>query len=235
MSERWIEKANLPENRVTEVVMSDYKPIFKRELESMGILVKVPKRIDSVQGSEAYHADMSVCHLGGTEVFYANELDEKVTAERPLLNLCIFGENVLCHTKKAYQPILAVLRERKKNILHTNQSYAKCSTAVVGENAVITADAGICKICGMNDIDVLKISQGDILLDGYAYGFIGGCCGLIDKDTLVFSGNVKLHRDYENIKAFARNYHVELVSLGNEKLYDIGGILPLKELKNVEK
>ena len=69
----------------------------------------------------------------------------------------------------------------------------------------------------------------DIQLDGYDYGFIGGCCGFIDKNTLVFSGNVKLHKNYEDIKAFAGNYKVDVVSLSNEMLYDIGGILPVKE------
>ena len=90
----------------------------------------------------------------------------------------------------------------------------------------------IYKICVANQIDVLKISVGDILLDGYAYGFIGGCCGLVSKDTLAFSGNVGLHRDFENMRDFTRNHHVELYSLTNEKLYDIGGILPIKEIGN---
>ena len=137
---------------------------------------------------------------------------------------------MICNTKTAYKPALKLLKE--KIILHTNQRYAKCCCAVVGENALITSDNGIYKICLANKIDVLKISVGDILLDGYAYGFIGGCCGFISKNTLAFSGNVKLHKNYTDIRDFARNYHVELYSLTNGKLYDIGGILPIKEIYN---
>ena len=228
--EQFLKNPNLPENMVSEVMLSDYKPEFKRELERMGIKATVPKMIENIEGSERYHADMSVLHIGGDKFLYADKLSEEVTAEKPLLNICILGENVICNTKTAYKPALEMLKDKK--IIHTNQRYAKCCCAVISENAVITSDNGIYKICVANQIDVLKISVGDILLDGYAYGFIGGCCGLIAKDTLVFSGNVGLHRDFENMRDFARNHHVELYSLTNEKLYDIGGILPIKEIGN---
>ena len=225
--ERFLKNPNLPENAVSEVMISDYKPEFKSELERMGIKVTVPKAIENIRGSERYHADMSVLHIGGNQFLYAAELNEQVTAEQPLLNICIFGNNVICNTKTVYKPALEMLKNRR--IIHTNQRYAKCCCAVAGENAVITSDNGIYKICLANQIDVLKISVGDILLDGYAYGFIGGCCGLIAKDTLAFSGNVKLHKDFANMRDFARNHHIELYSLTNEKLYDIGGILPIKQ------
>ena len=228
--EQFLKNPNLPENMVSEVMLSDYKPEFKRELERMGIKATVPKMIENIEGSERYHADMSVLHIGGDKFLYADKLSEEVTAEKPLLNICIFGENVICNTKTAYKPALEMLKDQK--IIHTNQRYAKCCCAVISENAVITSDNGIYKICVANQIDVLKISVGDILLDGYAYGFIGGCCGLVSKDTLAFSGNVGLHRDFENMRDFTRNYHVELYSLTNEKLYDIGGILPIKEIGN---
>lgn len=225
--ERFLKNPNLPENAVSEVMISDYKPEFKSELERMGIKVTVPKAIENIRGSERYHADMSVLHIGGNQFLYAAELNEQVTAEQPLLNICIFGNNVICNTKTVYKPALEMLKNRR--IIHTNQRYAKCCCAVAGENAVITSDNGIYKICLANQIDVLKISVGDILLDGYAYGFIGGCCGLIAKDTLAFSGNVKLHKDFANMRDFARDHHIELYSLTNEKLYDIGGILPIKQ------
>ena len=226
--ERFLKNANLPECRVSEVIISDYKPVFKRELEGMGIRVTVPKAIELITGSERYHADMSVLHTGENRFFYADELEEKVTAQKPLLNICLFGKNVICNTKTAYKPVLESLRE--KSILHTNQRYAKCSCAVIGENALITSDRGIYEICLQNKIDVLQISAGDIELDGYAYGFIGGCCGFISKNTLAFTGNVELHRDFENMRDFAKNYGVELYSLSNGQLYDIGGIIPVKEI-----
>ena len=53
-----------------------------------------------------------------------------------------------------------MLEKDGKRILHTNQSYAKCSSAVVGENAIITSDESIYRVCIENKIDVLKISVG---------------------------------------------------------------------------
>ena len=82
--ERWIKNANLPQNKVSEVIISDYKPIFKEVLERMGIKVIVPKAIEGIKGAEKYHADMSVLHIGQDKFFYADRLNEKVTAQKPL-------------------------------------------------------------------------------------------------------------------------------------------------------
>ena len=54
--ERFLKNPNLPENAVSEVMISDYKPEFKSELERMGIRVTVPKIIKNIEGSERYHA-----------------------------------------------------------------------------------------------------------------------------------------------------------------------------------
>ncbi len=229
---KWVQRPNLPEARVCEVIMSDYRPAFKSELEKAGIRVRVPKRLPMIDGAEAYHADMSNCYLGNGRLWTADMLDSPVTAKMPLLNICIVGRYVICHTKKAYRPILAVLQSEGMTILHTNQGYAKCACAVVGENAIITADPSIIRLCRAEGIDVLPVSQGDIALDGYPYGFIGGCCGMLDPHTLAFSGNIALHRDYHNIRSFARNYGISLYSLTNTPLYDIGGILPIRNAEN---
>ena len=67
--ERWIKNANLPQNKVSEVIISDYKPIFKEVLEGMGIKVTVPKVIEEIKGAEKYHADMRVLHIGEDKFF----------------------------------------------------------------------------------------------------------------------------------------------------------------------
>ena len=61
------------------------------------------------------------------------------------------------------------------------------------------------------------------------YGFIGGCCGLIDKDLMLFNGNLKSHRNYNEINSFLSNYKIKVLSVGDYPLTDIGGILPLLE------
>ena len=76
-------------------------------------------------------------------------------------------------------------------------------------------------------IDVLKISAGHIMLDGYDYGFIGGCCGKISSGAIAFCGDLKTHPDSDNICGFLGNYGIKAVSLGSGQLYDTGGILPI--------
>ena len=78
-------------------------------------------------------------------------------------------------------------------------------------------------------MDALLINEHGILLDGYDYGFIGGCCGLIDKDVLAFTGALDSLRCAPQIRAFLEKHHVKPVELTRNQMVDIGGILPLKE------
>ena len=60
-----------------------------------------------------------------------------------------------------------------------------------------------------------------------SYGFIGGATGLIAPDMLAVNGDLKTHPDYNNIVDFCKNYHVDIISLKNGSIYDIGSILPI--------
>ena len=243
MKKNFIQKPNIPDSRAECVIMSDLVPQAVQELERCGIKIIVSHKLPGINGAEAFHADMSFCHVGDKEFFTSSDIptasaqalldtgacltytDVPVTAAVPSLNVCILGSNVLCNTRTADKKLLQRLTEKNYNIIHTNQGYTKCCTAIVNENAVITSDPSIHKICLKNHIDVLMVTCGHIGLYGYDYGFIGGTCGLIDKDTLVFCGDITLHPDYRNIKAFSLSYGVNLYSLCSLPLYDIGGIV----------
>lgn len=237
---------NLPKSLVTDVIMSGNKYELVYELiNNYHINVLSPSPLKNIDGSEKYHADMSVCHLGKNKIITDRNNTElisglkalgaevllcgNISAEYPKLNVCFVKNKIICNKNKAEQKILDFCLEKDIKILHTKQSYSACSTAVVNENAVITADKSIYELCMKNKIDVLKIREGYIELQGYKYGFIGGCCGLIDKNLMVFSGDILSHPDYYEIKAFASNYGVNIQPLSKNALYDIGGILPIKE------
>ncbi len=246
MQEQFVIHPNLPESTVSCAILSGQKTELVRELHRCGVRVISTSGLPSVSGSERDHADMCLCHIGGQEIMVSCNLPSEirqalcmegfrltetltpVIAPRPLLNVCLLGKLALCHRNKTESLLLDFLSAHRYTIVHTNQAYARCSTAILGPKAVITADPGIAQICIRNGIDVLPISSGHIMLEGYHYGFIGGCCGLLSRDILAFSGNIKKHPDYDNIKAFAGNYHISLLSLSDKPLYDIGGILPLK-------
>ena len=115
---------------------------------------------------------------------------------------------------------------RGYGLINVKQGYAKCSCAAVSDHAIITADNGIIRSLEDNPIDVLSIGKGSIRLDGADTGFIGGASGY-DKDrkTLYFCGNIKEHPDYNSIKRFCNEQDTQIVSLNDDHLTDIGGII----------
>ena len=106
------------------------------------------------------------------------------------------------------------------------QGYTKCSTALLGERAAITADSGIAKALKLNGVSVLKIrnSPDAVSLEGYDYGFIGGACGCFES-TVYFCGDIRLHPQGEEIVSFCRAAGFSVCCLSDKKLTDIGGIL----------
>ena len=110
-----------------------------------------------------------------------------------------------------------------KTIVNVKQGYTKCSTAKISEKAIITADKGIARAASLNGIDVLTISEGNILLDGYDTGFIGGACGSFD-DKIYFCGDISSHPDGNKIKDFCKKHKKTCISLSNEPLFDVGSL-----------
>jgi 2-hydroxy-3-keto-5-methylthiopentenyl-1-phosphate phosphatase len=44
---------------------------------------------------------------------------------------------------------------------------------------------------------------------------------------LAVNGNIKLHPDFEKIIEFCKKYDVEVVSLNNGEIVDVGSIIPV--------
>lgn len=192
-----------------------------------------------------YHPDMFCFNLEKNKWIFYEEIYKKnkkitdklnldiIMAENPVsceyphdigLNAAMFGDNLICNIERTNEKILDYAKQTKKNIIGVKQGYAKCSVCIVDESSIITSDESVYKKASQNNINVLLIQKGHINLDGYDCGFIGGCSGLINKNKLAFTGNIKLHPDYENIKSFCGGRGVEAVSLSKEKLYDYGSI-----------
>jgi len=113
--------------------------------------------------------------------------------------------------------------------INVNQGYSKCSVCVINENAIITSDLGIAKKCDLFGIDVLVIDDSCISLNGVSHGFIGGSSGLISPELLAVNGNIKLHKNYDNISNFCNKYNVNIISLHCGEIEDIGSIICLTE------
>lgn len=135
-------------------------------------------------------------------------------------------EDYFIHNLKFTDPNLLDLVKNKK-LINVNQGYTNCSVLKVNEKAFITSDKGIYKELIKENFDVLLIPPGDIILDGFDYGFIGGAGGLISDNTLVFFGSLDKFVYGTLIKNFLKKYNINPIYLSNNKLHDRGSILYL--------
>ncbi len=141
-------------------------------------------------------------------------------------NAARIGKNLFCYEKYTDNQILEYCNENNIKIINTKQGYAKCSICIISDDAIITSDKNIALQAEKNNIDVLMIvNDNKIKLIGFDNGFIGGATGLIRKDVLVVNGNINLHTDAEKILSFSKKHNVEIISLNDEDITDIGSIL----------
>ena len=149
------------------------------------------------------------------------------------LNQANVGNFIFGNSKACAEEILKYADNHSYSYISTKQGYAKCSTLVLNEKAIITADDSIRNIAKELEIDVLKITNGsnEIQLDGYDYGFIGGASAVYNK-TVFFFGNVSLHTNAKEIRAFCENHGFSILSLSNSQLVDVGGAFILPCVKN---
>jgi len=125
------------------------------------------------------------------------------------------------------EKLLFYLKKSGIELIDIKQGYSKCSMAVVDEKAIITSDYPIYKQLSKLDIDVLHIRPGYIKLEGLNYGFIGGTCGNLSKDSIAISGNFENHPDKENIFNFLKKHRKNLIILDDNQIVDLGTIICL--------
>lgn len=111
-------------------------------------------------------------------------------------------------------------------LVNVAQGYTGCSTCKIGDSAVITADTTIYNAAKSNGLDALLISAGNIRLDGFDTGFIGGAsffCG----GVLYLFGNLKAHPDGDKIRNFCLLHNTEICELSDSELIDYGSVITL--------
>jgi len=250
MGGHFVAEPNLPRGTVKTVFLGDkYIRALKKGLMSLGISVIGVPQNSGVPEPVAYHADMSLCHLGGDTLAVAAEIYDEfikrapeqlklIKGERKLrpeyphdigFNACLIGDRLLHNTEYTDKSIATLARENRLRSYHVNQGYSKCSVCVLTRNRIITADAGIHSQCEAIGIQSLLIESGSIGLDGYDTGFIGGCCGKISSDKIAFTGVLKLLKNEKRILNFIWDSCIEAVFLTDKPVFDVGSIIPIEE------
>jgi hypothetical protein len=240
---------NLPQNRVTHVILgSKYKKTAER-LNKINIsVIHVPDNKDVLPALSG-HADLSICHLGGSRLLlskstegFAPELSkygfDVTVSEKPSdksypddvgLCACILNNYLFHNIKYTDKGLINSALANGIKPLNVKQGYTKCSVCVVDDRHIITEDKSIQKAAEAIGISCLLISPGYIRLDGFDYGFIGGATGKLNKNILAFTGRLSSHPDKQKIYDYLESCGVEPFFLSEEPIYDVGSILPVIE------
>ncbi len=132
---------------------------------------------------------------------------------------CMFAK---CDTVSPY--LLDRARELGLETVDVRQGYPACTVLKLSESEAITADRGMARTLAERGISVTLIENGDIELPPYEYGFIGGTAGVFE-NKVYFLGDPRTHRSYPLIESACSRAGLEIVSLGDGRLIDLGGIL----------
>ncbi len=211
------------------LVMSCLYPCFCEELAARGYHILPTKSVDIFHRPERLHVDMQLLKIED-RLFTLNDCLQPLGRNYPdnvRLNCLYFGNRLYAKLSAADESVLAFCRERNIELINVRQGYTRCSTLVIAENAVVTADKTIEKALRRSGAEVLLIEAGDIRLEGFSYGFIGGA-GFADNGVTYFFGDITKHPDYGRIEAFCRKHHSKIeIVCKKEPLTDIGGVVIL--------
>ena len=230
---------------MSSFVISNKYPCFADELSKMGHNVIYSDTVKAFPQPEQAHADMQILTINNT-VFVLQECEKlKTLPYKENLIICKskagkkYPENILLNflffNNKLYGKVSAIdptlYKYCVKNdieIVNINQGYARCSTLILNNRTAVTADISIKNALEKDGAEVLLISSGDIKLEGYDYGFIGGASGNITDNTVVFFGNAEMHPCYSSIKELCLKNKIEIKILcKNMPLTDVGGIVKI--------
>ncbi len=183
----------------------------------------------------AHHVDMQLLKIGGTLIkaqgcsIDANAVSEKRLGqnypEDVILNALLLGSFLFANTNSLDPVACRVASQNDIEIVHTKQGYAKCSALVI-ENGVISADSGIINAVRKRGFDALLIKPGQIAIDGYDYGFIGGASHFDPYlNTVFFYGDIERHENFVQISDFIKAHGKNYISLSKDTLFDYGGAI----------
>ena len=247
MKEKFLKNPNLPQGKVTTVFANIDDIALENVFNNLAIKVVNATQNELLDAPISLHADVLANYVGndifladyrqqelfdfvesaGGEVKKINNIQSPYPNEC-LLNFADIGDYIICNKSILTQEIIETLPY--KQIIDVKQGYSKCSVCIAKRNTIITDDSSIFKAASQyKDIKLLYIEKGSIQIEKYYYGFIGGCCGLIDEDLLLFNGDLLRHSDFDKIKKFLYDNDIRYIDIKGKPLTDIGSIIPIME------
>ena len=247
MSERFLINPNLPENKVTTVFADIDDFALKNTFDELSIKVVQVAENSLLDTPVSRHADILGNYVGKSTFLVdknqaelcnfienkngKNVLIENIKSPYPndcLLNFADIGDYIICNKSILTEKIAEFLPQ--KEIIDVKQGYSKCSVCICKRNTIITDDISIYNaISKYDNIKSLLVEKESVQLKNYDYGLIGGCCGLIDKDLLLFNGDLSTHSDFDKIQKFLYDNNIKYIDIKGKPLTDIGSVIPIIE------
>lgn len=226
---------------VDNTVNSEILNVFKEQ----NINVFKSKNIDFLYNPVNTHPDMQIHFIDDrTSVcapcvfdYYKNILPKSVNLIKGsqdmgrtyphdcAYNVARMGKKVIGNLSYVDSKIIELYQNLGFWFIDVKQGYTKCNLCIIDENSVITEDEGLFKTLRENGVDVLKISEGFVSLEGFKNGFIGGASGFLHPKCIAFFGNINTHPDYLKIEDFITKKGLKIINLSNDNLFDLGSIL----------
>lgn len=247
MKERFLSNPNLPSSKVTTVFANCDDNALKKVFDELSVKVVNVIQNEFLDAPVSLHADILANYVGKSLFLidkYQTELCnfikdnggkyvliDDVKSPYPndcLLNFADIGDYIICNKTILREKTVEFLHNKK--IIDVKQGYSKCSVCICGYNTIITDDKSVYNaVLQYDNINSLLIEKGSVHIDKYDYGFIGGCCGLVDKSFLLFNGDLSTHSDFDKIKNFLYDNGVKYIDIKGKPLTDIGSITPIME------
>ena len=149
-----------------------------------------------------------------------SSLSKKYPKDVPL-NAFTFKNYFIHNLKYTDKVLFDYYKNSGYEMKNIKQGYGKCSSLVT-EDFIITSDGGIYE--SLRDfIPIYIINHGEIKLQNFNYGFIGGASGVLGK-KIFFTGDFSHHSSYEEILKIIKKYGYEIEILSDETIEDFGSI-----------
>lgn len=228
------------------IVAENFPEKSAEKLKKYGKVVRTHANKKLLRGLDT-HTDILVHPLPNGEIivdrdnleYYKNNFpDKKILPSASILSkkypkdipLNAFSfKNYFIHNLKFTDKILLdYYKNSGYQMVDIKQGYAKCS-CLVTDDFIITSDGGIYE--SLKDfIPTYKINHGEIKLENFNYGFIGGASGVLGK-KIFFTGDLSHHSSHEEILKIIKKYDYEIEILSKDPIEDFGSIFFIKWFK----
>ena len=220
-------------------IINTENKIITDKLKEYGYTCIATEKSANVSEPISRHADVLYLKTGDKEIYISDCQKNNIQLLKKLgysvrevslspgykteskLNMVVSDRTIICN------PDTCVIHDffiADKKVIPVKQGYTKCSTIVLSDNDFITEDEGICNVLQSAGKNCLLIEKGFVSLEGYNYGFIGGASVFLkDENTILFFGDITLHKDYINIKYYCDRLSINIAYINNFTLSDIGG------------